>query len=164
MTVLPHSRRAFLLSLHVAPKRASKSLPACHATVAEEYVQICTVLSPPMLSGLSHNRTTLPYCCRPPPVALYVQVHWSQDWSSYGYGCKKESGNVTIVPGSGGAEGQQVASCSGSQGDTGTLYCQVNVTAATSASASGTTTGSAGALSLQAHFTNTKSFSPSKKK
>ena len=58
---------------------------------------------------------------------------------------------MTIVPGSGGAKGQQIASCN--VGGTVTLYCQVTVTAATSASASGTTTGSAGALSLQAHWT-----------
>ena len=64
---------------------------------------------------------------------------------------------MTIVPGSGGAKGQQVASCTdaGGFGDTFTLYCQVTVTAATSSSASGTTTGSAGALSLQAHYTST---------
>ena len=60
---------------------------------------------------------------------------------------------MTIVPGSGGAKGKQVASCTG--GVTPTLYCQVTVTAATSSSASGTTTGSAGALSLQAHYTST---------
>ena len=59
---------------------------------------------------------------------------------------------MTIVPGSGGAKGQQVASCDGDDGrDPVNLYC--NMTAATSASASGTTTGSTGALSLQAHFT-----------
>ena len=65
---------------------------------------------------------------------------------------------MTIVPGSGGAKGQQVASCtpvSDGSGDTLSLYCEVTVTAATSASASGTTTGSAGALSLQAHYTST---------
>ena len=65
---------------------------------------------------------------------------------------------MTIVPGSGGAKGQQVASCK-AHGNVGghnlTLYCRVTVTAATSASASGTTTGSAGALSLQAHYTST---------
>jgi hypothetical protein len=61
---------------------------------------------------------------------------------------------VTIVPGSGGAKGQQVASCNDEVQWTVTLYCQVNVTAATSASASGTTTGSAGAPSLQAHTTD----------
>ena len=65
---------------------------------------------------------------------------------------------MTIVPGSGGAKGQQVASCNDEVQWTVTLYCQVNVldvTAATPASASGTTTGSAasGALSLQAHYT-----------
>ena len=64
--------------------------------------------------------------------------------------CKDESGNVTIVPGSGGDMGQQLASCAwdDGRGATGTaiLDCQVTVTAATSAS-----TGSAGALSLQAH-------------
>jgi hypothetical protein len=49
----------------------------------------------------------------------------------------------------------KVASCNwdDGRGATGTaiLYCQVNVTEATSASANGTATGSAGALSLQAH-------------
>ena len=85
-------------------------------------------------------------------------VHWSWDMSELvGGTCKKENGNGTIVPGSGGNTGQQVASCK-AQGHTLTLHCRVNVTAATSASASGTptttTTGSAGALSLQAHFTN----------
>ena len=71
-----------------------------------------------------------------------VQVHWSWDVSGDGGNCTKENGNVTIVPGSGGAKGQQVASCDGRGGDHGghrypvALYCQV-----------------ADALSLQAHYT-----------
>ena len=83
------------------------------------------------------------------------QVHWSWDLSEPGGNCKSENGNVTIVPGSGGAKGQQVASCI-DQGYTPTLYCQVtvNATAATSVPANGTTTGSAGALSLEAHWTS----------
>lgn len=62
--------------------------------------------------------------------------------SGDGGNCTKENGNVTIVPGSGGAKGQQVASCDGRGGDHGgyrypvALYCQV-----------------ADALSLQAHYT-----------
>ena len=55
-------------------------------------------------------------------------VHWSWDLSDTGGSCKAENGNVTIVPGSGGAQGQQVASC-----DNGfytlSLYCQVKVNA-----------------------------------
>jgi hypothetical protein len=84
-------------------------------------------------------------------LCVHVQVHWNWDLSEFlGGTCKKENG--TIVSGSEGAMGKQVASCK-AQGHNLTLYCQVNATAASSASASGATTGSAGALSLQVHFT-----------
>merc|ERR1711935_269130 len=69
-----------------------------------------------------------------------VAVHWSRDATGDVGNCKKEDGNVTIIPGNEGAKGQLVASCNGSDGRSPvTLYCQV--------------TASAGALSLQAHFT-----------
>jgi len=77
-----------------------------------------------------------------------VLVHWSRDTANCYHHDPPgpESGNVTIVPGSGGANGQLVASCDGYGGGYPiNLYCQVTVTAATS--------GSAGALSLQAHYT-----------
>jgi len=76
------------------------------------------------------------------------RVHWSWDGFASTH-CENESGNVTIVPGSGGDMGQKLASCAWDDGrgatGTATLYCKVSVTAATSA------TGSTGALSLQAH-------------
>ena len=56
------------------------------------------------------------------------RVHWRWDGMQQG-DCKNEteSGNVVIVPGSGGDMGQQVASCTWSdgRGATGTaiLYC-----------------------------------------
>jgi len=54
--------------------------------------------------------------------ATNATIHWS--WDNY---CGEENGTVTIVAGSGGANGQPVASCS-LDGNTATLYCQVTAT------------------------------------
>jgi len=64
--------------------------------------------------------------------------------STYGGNCASadKSGDVTIAPGSGGDKGVQVATCTSGDGNTLTLFCQVDSTSA----GHGTT--------LQSHFTD----------
>lgn len=81
--------------------------------------------------------------CTAPPMTgqcLIVPLVWSLDWSIYGGNCASadKSGDVSIVLGSGGVKGVQVATCTDG-GGTLTLFCQVDSTSA------GTT--------LQSHYT-----------
>merc|ERR1711935_538143 len=123
------------------------------------------VLTPPSTLGSAVNTDSSLFNAN--LVVSGVAVHYSRDARGEGGNCQKDVGNVTIVPvpGNGSSslchqepcfppKGQLVASCDGSPSDGighVRLYCQV--TAATSASVHGATTASAGALSLQAHFT-----------
>jgi len=71
--------------------------------------------------------------CTAPPMTgqclIVPLMDWTWDMLNFGGNCTKDGGEVTIAPGSGGATGVQVATCTNG-GGTRTLFCQVDSTSA----------------------------------